>query len=191
MSVFQIETPTTKTEIHRALVGLEREITDYLEALPLDEFLASQGEAWSPERHLRHLTKSVGAVAAGMQLPRIVLTLRFGRPRRSSRPFDEVVALYRAALEAGGRASGRYLPSDRPSGVAAAEWRAGVLDRWRRASRDLARAVERWSDGALDRHQAPHPLLGKMTVREILFFTLYHNAHHARRIRERRAAQLS
>lgn len=39
-------------------------------------------------------------------------------------------------------------------------------------------ALGKWSDKALDSYLLPHPLLGKMTVREILFFTLYHNLHH-------------
>lgn len=189
--MFELGTPATKTEIHAGLVRLEKEITTYLEALEPDELLAPQGEAWSPERHLRHLTKSVGAVAAGMRAPKILLRLKFGRPRKPSRSFGEVVDLYRAALSAGAEATGRYVPSDRPEEVSAKEWRDGVFSRWRRASGALSGAVERWSETALDRHQAPHPLLGVMTVREILFFTLYHNAHHARRIAERRTADRS
>jgi hypothetical protein len=35
----------------------------------------------------------------------------------------------------------------------------------------------------------PHPLLGKLTVREMLFFTLYHQRHHVAVV-ERRIAEL-
>jgi hypothetical protein len=35
-----------------------------------------------------------------------------------------------------------------------------------------------WSEDDLDNHRLPHPLLGKLTVREMLFFTLYHIQHH-------------
>lgn len=187
MSAFEIAPPSTGPEIHRALVDLENEITAYVEAIPLDEFLAPQGESWSPERHMRHLVKSVGAVAAAMKLPKLVLLLRFGRPRGAARSYDEVVATYQEALAAGAEARGRYLPSDIPADVEPEEWRDGVLARWRRASGALSGALERWSESALDRRQVPHPLLGAMTMREIVFFTLYHNAHHARRIDERRA----
>lgn len=184
--MFELPAPKTKTEVHAALVALGDEIAGYVEGIPVAEFLAPQGEHWSPERHLRHLVKSVGAVATGMRAPKLVLRFKFGRPKAPSRSFDEVVGVYRAALAAGGQARGRYLPSDVPAEADPAEWRDGVLARWRRASTALAGAVERWSEKALDRYQAPHPLLGDMTVRELLFFTLYHNAHHARRIAERR-----
>ena len=64
--------------------------------------------------------------------------------------------------------------------------RGKTLGRWRRAGGELRGAVGRWSEDQLDRYQLPHPAMGKMTVREVLFFTVYHNAHHARRVRERR-----
>ena len=35
-----------------------------------------------------------------------------------------------------------------------------------------------WSERALDRYRLPHPLLGRLTVREMLLFTLYHSVHH-------------
>ena len=35
-----------------------------------------------------------------------------------------------------------------------------------------------WGELALDRYRLPHPLLGRLTVREMLLFTLYHSVHH-------------
>jgi hypothetical protein len=32
----------------------------------------------------------------------------------------------------------------------------------------------------------PHPLLGKLTVREMLLFTLYHNLHHVQNVARRK-----
>jgi hypothetical protein len=31
----------------------------------------------------------------------------------------------------------------------------------------------------LDEYLLPHPLIGKLTIREILYFTIYHNLRHA------------
>ena len=30
----------------------------------------------------------------------------------------------------------------------------------------------------LDKYVLPHPLLGKVTLREMLYFTIHHNEHH-------------
>jgi hypothetical protein len=53
----------------------------------------------------------------------------------------------------------------------------------------LCAAVERWPERALDRYRLPHPLMGKLTVREMLLFTLVHNIHHVR-VAERRRREL-
>ena len=44
----------------------------------------------------------------------------------------------------------------------------------------LSARVDRWSDEDLDNTLLPHPLLGKLTVREMLFFTIHHVQHHQR-----------
>jgi hypothetical protein len=93
------------------------------------------------------------------------------------------VALYQAALDAGGGA-GRFAPSSVAPDLAQSDWRRRILAQWRSVGADLVAGLGRWSEPALDRHLLPHPLLGKLTVREMLFFTLYHNVHHGRRVAE-------
>jgi hypothetical protein len=53
---------------------------------------------------------------------------------------------------------------------------------------ELVSLVARWPENALDRRLLPHPLLGRLTVREMLFFTVYHNRHHVDVVRGRLAA---
>jgi uncharacterized damage-inducible protein DinB len=182
---FETGNPSTRDEVRQDLARLDGEISQAFAGLPLETFLAPQGEHWSPADHLRHLVTAVRPVAMALKLPKLVLLLRFGWSGRPSRSFEEVRDIYRVALAQGGQASGRYLPSPRREGISDQEWRAKVLDRWRQAGEDLRDALPRWSEKALDRYVLPHPLLGKLTVREILFFTLYHNHHHAARVFER------
>lgn len=35
-----------------------------------------------------------------------------------------------------------------------------------------------WSETQLDSYLLPHPVLGRVTVREMLMFTLFHFDHH-------------
>lgn len=53
------------------------------------------------------------------------------------------------------------------------------------AVEDFARRIENWSEADLDRYRLPHPLLGKLTVRDMLLFTVQHLAHHASKVEER------
>ncbi len=183
--MFDFDPPSDKPSILAVLETLDHEIGDYFEALSLDEFLAPQGDAWSPEGHLRHLTKAVAAVAGGMRVPRLLLGLRFGRARRGSRDFEEIRELYLQALGDGLKA-GRYGPSSRPDELPPEARRGRTLGRWRRAGGELRTVVRGWPERDLDRYRLPHPGIGKLTAREMLFFTVYHNAHHARRVHQRR-----
>jgi hypothetical protein len=149
----------------------------FLDGFTDEAFFAPQGDKWSPAGHVRHLTKSVRAVADAMRKPKVLL-LVFGLARSPARSFEEIVTAYPQILDRGGLA-GRFAPrGEDPE-------RPLIMASWQLAGRGLQRAAARWSERALDRYQVPHPLMGKLTVREMLFFTLYHNAHHARRIRER------
>ncbi|QLH34686.1 MAG: DinB family protein [Cyclobacteriaceae bacterium] len=42
----------------------------------------------------------------------------------------------------------------------------------------LAAKLNRFSEAELDLYILPHPLLGKLTLREMIYFTCYHVQHH-------------
>ena len=42
------------------------------------------------------------------------------------------------------------------------------------------KTLKRWSDQQLDHYVLPHPLMGKMPVREIIMWTAYHVDHHTK-----------
>ena len=183
--MFDLETPTSTDDLTARLSAQGDEIEAFFACLELEELFASQGEHWSPAEHLRHLVKSVRPVVGALGVPRMVLRARFGRSKDGSRTFDEIVELYRDQL-AQGATAGPFSPSRREPEGSLDDWRAHILASWRKVGEELVAALDSWEDRALDRYLLPHPLLGKMTVREILYFTLYHNAHHARRVVERR-----
>ncbi len=98
--------------------------------------------------------------------------------------FDQVRETYLEHLAAGGKA-GSYGPAPRDLSIPDREWRSLVLERFERVAKDFDRVLLRWSDRDLERYQLPHPLLGNLSIKEMLLFTLYHSHHHARRISER------
>ena len=177
--MFEVEAPQTRDEIGTALAVLSHELERYVEGFSNDEFYAPQlGEYWSPSEHVRHLTMSVRAVARGLRLPRFVLKLRFGLAKEPSRTFSELLEAYRQKLDEGATA-GRYTPKPNKRG------RDAIMENWHMAGKEINRALANWSEEDLNEYRLPHPLLGLLTVREMLLFTVFHNAHHAGRIRER------
>jgi uncharacterized damage-inducible protein DinB len=59
-----------------------------------------------------------------------------------------------------------------------------IRAKWQSMGQLYAKNVERWSEKELDKRQLPHPLMGKLTLREMLFFTHYHTLHHGAKIDE-------
>ena len=174
----------TRDEILTRLDAIDAESAAYWSAFDGPTFFAKLGEAWSPAENVRHLVKSTRPVTKALKLPRIALWVMFGRPKRASVPYDALVERYHGLLAAGGNA-GRFAPSSREE-VDLEARRAEILAQRTEVFRALRAAIARWPDAALDRSQLPHPLLGKLTVREMLYFTLYHQLHHMGVVERRR-----
>ncbi len=144
------------------------------------------GGGWSPAGNIQHLIKSTSPVTMALGFPRLVLRVMFGAVRIPSRSFIEVRAAYRAVLADGAQA-GRFAPRDRAAPNEPAQSRQQLLDKWQSLIPRLSEASGRWDEAALDRYRLPHPLLGKLTLREMLFFTLYHLGHHVEVVAARQA----
>lgn len=185
-----VDEPRTRDEILAELGKLHRASREYWGSFPTPELLAPIGEAWSPADNVRHLTKSIRPVAQALRAPRLALGLLFGPARRPSRSFAEVRDAYHARL-AQGVDAGRFAPRPVPVPADAEAYRARITGYHDQAAAALAANLTRWPEKSLDRYRMPHPVLGKLTVREMMFFTLYHNLHHVLVVERRLADQLT
>ncbi|NUO81281.1 DinB family protein [candidate division KSB1 bacterium] len=183
--IFSTGNPQTRNEILARLQQLHGEANEFLGTLSDAEFFTPQGEKWSPAEQVRHLTKSVRPVAKALRLPRLALALLFGVHRVASHSFTEIEAFYQGRLKTGVTA-GKFAPSSQPAPDDPRARRGEIMQRWQETHRALQYAIATWPEAALDRYRLPHPVLGKLSLREMLFFTLYHNAHHVRQVYERR-----
>ncbi len=171
-----IRDPESRRELLAAFQNVHREAAELFAAVPEADFFRRPSEdVWSPGENAIHLVKSVKAVAKGMRLPKLLLRVVFGTAG-SSRTYGEVRELYLAALAEGAVATGRFVPP--PAAGAGEESRPRALAGWQRAGDDLVKAMGKWNEAALDLYRLPHPILGKISVREMLFFTHYHDRHH-------------
>ena len=87
--------------------------------------------------------------------------------------FQPALGKYKEKLADGGRASGRFVPPTVPANEV-----EHIAVSLRSTVDDLSRRVNTWTEKDLDTVLMPHPLLGKLTAREMLFFTIYHVQHH-------------
>jgi hypothetical protein len=174
---FETGEPHTGGEIAASIRRLHEESERFLAAISPAAFVAPQGEKWSPADHVRHLAKSTYPLARALGIPRLGIRVLFGGHAGASRSLPVLREDYLERLKAGGTA-GRFAPAPRPLPDDPEAYRLRLLASWRTAAASVRRKMQRWPEPALDRHRLPHPLLGRISVREMLLFTLYHNAHH-------------
>jgi DinB superfamily len=163
----------TKQEITSCLMESSKSFLATTDGMNADKFFTPVGKSqWSPAQHMDHLTRASGAVCQAFALPRFVLGI-FGTPNRPGRTYDELKKRYLEKLESGGKASGRYIPS-----VVNKANRDKLRSAYQKKSEKLLLKVTAMKEHDFDTYLLPHPLLGKITIREMLFFTIYHTYHH-------------
>ena len=168
----------TKTEIISALQDSSQHMQDWFSAVPVSEYFTRQGEVWSAADNIDHVVKAVKPIAKALKVPRLALNTMFGKPQHISRSYEEVCKIYSDEIAKGAKASGQFLPSEAPV-EDKEQAKAEQLKKVSKVIEDLVSALEKWEEGALDQCQLPHPIIGNLTMREMLFFTIHHNLRHA------------
>jgi len=174
------DTLYSREKILIALEKITEELTYRFNEFSLDEFFTRPQNKWSAADHLRHLTKTAKRITYAFKMPRFVLATKFGKPDRKSKQYIDVKEFYQRALQRGAQA-GDYSPDyfEIPATQSEAEaFQRKTTAAWKKAGSKLIKTADRWSNYQLDKYQLPHPIMGNLTLREILFFTIYHNMHH-------------
>lgn len=161
-----------RSEINASLLKHHEAFIARVLAVPRNVRDVSRNGKWTPAQQLDHILRAVRPMAMALLVPKWFLRWRFGKPNRPPRDFNALVQRYKEKLEAGGRASGRFVP---PAIPAEGERIDASLQN---TVRTLSSRVNKWTEHELDTVLLPHPLLGKLTVREMLYFTIYHVQHH-------------
>jgi DinB superfamily len=163
----------TREEIAAALSANFTAFASHLAACNEAAFIQMPGGKWSAGQHLEHLIRSSQPVYMAIGLPAFLLRLLFGKPNRSAKNFDQLVLRYKEKLAQGGAASGRFVPPAVPYNR-----HQQKIKQFLQVKDKLQKRVLVLSETKLDNCLLPHPLLGKITIREMLFFTVYHTQHH-------------
>lgn len=175
----------TIPEIITALEAASTLVDSVATKLPKNVFFEGTESNWSPAGYLQHLILSVKPYARGLQMPKEKLEQMFGTSKTESRNYAELVEVYHARLDAGVRAENvpNVVPTDfkYPDDVGE-DKHSYLLETWRTANEQFIDALGNWSEDELDTYRMIHPALGEITVREVCFFTIYHNRMHSKDI---------
>jgi DinB family protein len=153
---------------------------NYILRLNKEQFESTPNGKWSAGQNLDHLIRSIKPLQLAYGLPKFALLILFGKTNRPSRTYDELVTKYKTKVAAGGKASGPFIPP-----VIRFEKKDELIKKYAIHTQNLIAKIEKQSERDLDSYILPHPLLGKVTLREMLYFTIHHNEHHLELLKTR------
>lgn len=147
---------------------------NFIGKLSKDEFEYAPEGKWNAGQQAEHLIKSTRPLIKGLSFPKFLIRLKFGKANRPSKTYHELVAKYKQKLTTmEGNPPGGFVPKS----VIFADY-TKLAKTQTEIIQKINEKLDKWSEEELDQHIFPHPLLGKVTVREMLYFTIYHAEHH-------------
>lgn len=170
-----------KPQIISALNEKVDAFNNFIAPLDKEHFEATPDNKWSAGQNLDHLIRSIKPLQLAYGLPKFALIILFGKTNRPSRTYDELVTKYKTRLAAGGKASGPFIPPK-----ISFEKKDELIRKYTGQKHKLISKIEKQSEADLDTYILPHPLLGKVTLREMLYFTIHHNEHHLELLKARK-----
>ena len=166
-----------------ALVQLLEEkhavLLDWLEQQDKDHWESGPENKWTTGQVALHLLQSIKPLNDAMSMPKFLLRYRFGKANREVREYDTIVKRYHEKLK---EATGRVSPFSRPMKPVPFSDKNYILTRLQMENKKLQYKTQKWKDKHLNMYVLPHPLLGKMPVRELVMWTAYHVEHHTKQL---------
>jgi uncharacterized damage-inducible protein DinB len=163
-----------KEEIIEMFERLHRELNAFVSNLSKEQKSTDIAGKWSVLQNLDHLNKVLALLNKAMAKPKFILRFAFGKPNRLGRTYKKLEARYHEKAQGPAVAPEVYRAEENASlSTEAVEEEFQVL------SQKFLRIVEKkWSDKQLDKYLLVHPLLGRLTIREMLYFVHWHTNHH-------------
>ncbi|MCC6348666.1 MAG: DinB family protein [Candidatus Eisenbacteria bacterium] len=177
--VGSVPDPHALPEILAALEANSREIEDFFGGLPNEAFFSGDEQHWGPAHHLSHLSIAHRRVGRGLSTPAKLPRHESAR----SRTFDQMREAYRARLAQ--VPPEQLRPNPLPPSIEPGASQRALVDEYRDAAAAMRAAATAWSEDDCDSRAMPHPILGWLSAREMLFFFVHHDRLHLENVRGR------
>jgi hypothetical protein len=143
-------------------------------------------DKWTAGQHVVHLVQSEATLLKALAMPMFLLKWKFGKSNRPSRTFEEVVHRYNEKLRQAGNVVSPFsknMPEVNSNNLKS--W----LDKLKSLNDKLNQKTKALHEKELDTVILPHPLMGKLILREMLMWNAYHTAHHLNILKEKYTGQ--
>ncbi|MBK6390181.1 MAG: DinB family protein [Saprospiraceae bacterium] len=162
-----------KQKIVELILASHDSLLQSVKNLTEEQCVFSMPGKWSALQHLKHIELSNTPLANIFSDKDRFLSKKFGEAINGSRSYEKITSIYKSALAPGVRAPQTFVPEP----ISYNE-RYGLFDEFNARLKQLISSMELFSEAEIDRYLIPHPLVGKITMREMFYFTVFHAGHH-------------
>lgn len=162
-------------EIAAAIEQKHQALFDWLDQQSDEQWTQGPDGKWTVGQHVLHLVNSLKMLNKALMLPKFMIRYKFGTSNRPSRTYQEVAQRYQQKLD-DNRERARSFNADLE--VPGIERRRSLLNSLQIQQKKLQFKTRKMRDKHFDKLLLPHPLMGRMTLREIIMWTAYHTDHH-------------
>lgn len=170
-----------KEAIAEILEEKHQALFEWLENQPEEKWEKGPEDKWSTGQHILHLLKSIKPLNDALSMPRLLLRTQFGKNNREVRSYETVASKYEQKLSKNLDKAKIFNEKLKPTKLSEREY---ILHRLQTENKKLQYKVRRIKDNNLDELVLPHPLMGKMPVREIIMWTAHHVDHHTKILKD-------
>jgi len=151
----------------------------YVNELTTEEYFCSYQQKWTAAQQLQHIVLCVKPLVQVFSMDKSSLEQKIGLSDRPGFTYDELLNKYNQKLKEGGKAPDRYVPETilTDQREILSQSLAGMI-------KDLCSLIENFTEQELDTLVIPHPLLGNLSMREMIFNAGFHVEHHHELIKQ-------
>ncbi|MGG8496767.1 DinB family protein [Tenacibaculum sp. TC6] len=165
-----------KAELIKKFIQNHQEIIQYIDNLDEKKFTYVHNGKWSAGQQLEHILLTI------IPFPNILfskkyLIEKFGYINRETWNYQTVLENYSKTTL---KAPDRFLPQEKIT----INQKSTIISDIKKILEQIKECFEKYSEEELDTLTLPHPLLGKITIREMFYLMLFHPLHHKKQIQE-------
>ena len=162
-----------KVDIINKLLTSHQQFIYYLNSLTELEFMQAINEKWTTGQQLMHINLSLTPILKLTGNIEMIKRMHFGNAENPSRSYKKMLEDYKFQMNKGVKTTAAFEPplidfDERSFWIA--QLMTGIIE--------LSKNIVLLEENELDKYLLPHPVLGKLTLREMLYFTDFHCLHH-------------
>lgn len=171
-----------KPEIADLIDEKHNSLLAFLADHPTEKWNQGPENKWTAGQHVVHLIQSYAAMNKGLGIPKLLLHYKFGKANRGPRTYDEVVANYYNKMSIAGDVVSPvslHMPDTPVDG------KQKLIEELTEKKEVIKRRLSNLSEKQMDKYLLPHPLMGRMLLREVIMWSAFHVEHHMKILHEK------